>query len=286
MDLSAVQIAAGLVVGLAIGLTGVGGGALLTPIVVILLGVPPAAAVSSDVVVSLAVKPVGSAVHMRHGSTRLDITKWLVIGSVPAAFSGVLLLQLIGDNYSDAVKPALGVALVVAAVALVSRAFITRRRAHLLDETAGEAPGFTSGATPTSGTGGTTKLLDPVTRRSPVRPIPTLVVGALGGLLVGLTSVGAGSLMLVLLTVLYPRLTTAELVGTDLVQAVPLVASAAVGHLLFGQVQFDLATSLIIGALPGVYVGARLSSRAPDRVTRPILATLLAASGLKLMGIA
>lgn len=273
MDLSAVQIAAGLVVGLAIGLTGVGGGALLTPIVVLLLGVPPAAAVSSDVVVSLAVKPVGSAVHLRHGSARLDITKWLAAGSVPAAFSGVLLLRFVGADSSELLQPALGFALVVAAGALITRAAITRRRSTL--------PALVPG-----GGGGGGGLGIAVDERSPVRPVPTLVVGALGGLLVGLTSVGAGSLMLVLLTVLYPRLSTAELVGTDLVQAVPLVASAALGHLLFGDVRFALATSLIIGALPGVYVGARLSSRAPDRITRPILATVLAASGLKLMGIA
>ena len=111
------------------------------------------------------------------------------------------------------------------------------------------------------------------------------LVGAVGGLLVGLTSVGSGSLMLIGLAALYPQLTGRELVGTDLVQAVPLVAAATVGHLLFGSVDAHLATSVLLGALPGVYLGARLSSRASDRVVRPILSTVLAASGLKLLGL-
>jgi uncharacterized protein len=120
---------------------------------------------------------------------------------------------------------------------------------------------------------------------SAVRPVATVAIGAIGGLLVGITSVGSGSLMLVALALLYPDLSTRELVGTDLIQAVPLVASATLGHLMFGSVDFHLATSVLLGALPGVYLGARLSSRAPDRVVRPVLATVLAGSGLKLLGV-
>jgi uncharacterized membrane protein YfcA len=118
-----------------------------------------------------------------------------------------------------------------------------------------------------------------------LRPLPTLAIGVLGGLMVGMTSVGSGSLMIVLLLVLYPGLPLAVLVGTDLVQAIPLVASAALGHLVFGDVKLGLTASLIIGSLPGVYLGARFSSRAPDRVIRPVLAVVLFISGLKLVGV-
>jgi uncharacterized membrane protein YfcA len=118
----------------------------------------------------------------------------------------------------------------------------------------------------------------------PVRVLPTIAVGVAGGLIVGLTSVGSGSLMIVLLLALYPRLQTSALVGTDLVQAVPLVTSAALGHLLFGDFQLALTASLLVGCIPGVYAGARLSSRAPDHAIRPVLVAVLVASALKLLG--
>jgi uncharacterized membrane protein YfcA len=118
-----------------------------------------------------------------------------------------------------------------------------------------------------------------------LRPLPTVVIGVVGGLVVGMTSVGSGSLMIVLLLVLYPMLRSSELVGTDLVQAIPLVASAAAGHLLFGDFQVGLTASLLVGSIPGVYLGARLSSRANDAVIRPALVLVLVASGLKLLGV-
>ena len=118
-----------------------------------------------------------------------------------------------------------------------------------------------------------------------VRPLPTLFIGIFGGLIVGLTSVGSGSLMIILLLMLYPRLKLSELVGTDLVQAVPLVTSAALGHLLFGNFKFGLTVSILIGSVPGVFFGARLSSRAPDHMIRPALVVVLLVSGLKLVGL-
>jgi hypothetical protein len=120
----------------------------------------------------------------------------------------------------------------------------------------------------------------------PVRAAPTIAIGVAGGLIVGLTSVGSGSLMIVLLLMLYPRLHTSALVGTDLVQAVPLVASAALGHLLFGDFQLALTASLLVGCIPGVYAGARLSSRAPSHAIRPVLVGVLVGSALKLLGAA
>jgi uncharacterized protein len=246
---------AGLVVGFTVGLTGMGGGALMTPIMVILFRVDVLAAVSSDLVVSLIMKPVGGAVHLNRGTVRKDIALWLCIGSVPAAFLGVLMLRLLGPGGLDSVlKRALGVALLASAASIVLRRQIDRRRAEGWD------PG-----------------------PAVLKKGPTMAIGAAGGLIVGLTSVGSGSLIIVMLLFLYPGLRSRELVGTDLIQAIPLVASAALGHLLFGDVRLGLTTSLVVGAVPGVYAGARLSSRAPDKVVRPTLFAVLLASGLKLV---
>jgi uncharacterized membrane protein YfcA len=246
---------AGLVVGFTVGLTGMGGGALMTPIMVLLFKVDVLAAVSSDLVVSLIMKPVGGAVHLNRGTVRKDIALWLCVGSVPAAFLGVLLLRVIGPGALDTVlKRALGVALLASAGSIVLRRQIDRRRAEGWD------PGPTL-----------------------LKRAPTIAIGAAGGLIVGLTSVGSGSLIIVMLLFLYPGLRSRELVGTDLIQAIPLVASAALGHLLFGDVRLGLTASLVVGAVPGVYAGARLSSRAPDKVVRPTLFAVLVASGLKLV---
>src|SRR5688572_8051507 len=249
---------AGLLVGFVGGLTGMGGGALMTPLLVLLFGVQPLAAVSSDLVASLIMKPVGSAVHLKRGTVHRGLVKWLVIGSVPAAFVGVLMLKAFGtgEELQEFVKAALGIALLVVSVALVLKALVSRRESESSD-----AP----------------PSID-------ARPLPTAVVGVIGGLVVGMTSVGSGSLIILMLLVLYPRLRLSELVGTDLVQAVPLVAAASLAHLLFGDFRLSLTVSILIGAIPGVYLGARLSSRAPDHWIRPALVVVLTASGLKLLG--
>jgi uncharacterized membrane protein YfcA len=250
---------AGLLVGFTVGLTGMGGGALMTPILVLLFRVQPLAAVSSDLVASVIMKPVGGAVHARRGTVNLRLVAWLSLGSVPSAFAGVVLLRLLGSgrHVQDIVQMALGVALILAATAIVIKAFINlRRRAHRSDQAA-PAP--------------------------IVRPLPTIGVGVLGGLVVGMTSVGSGSLIIVMLMLLYPSLRPSQLVGTDLVQAIPLVGSAALGHVLFGDFRLGLTTSLLIGSLPGVYLGARFSANAPGRLVRRALALVLLLSGLKLV---
>jgi uncharacterized membrane protein YfcA len=117
-----------------------------------------------------------------------------------------------------------------------------------------------------------------------VRKSLTVGIGAIGGLVVGMTSVGSGSLIIVALMLAYPSLSSAELVGTDLLQAIPLVGSAALGHLLFGQVQLDVTGSLLLGSLPGIWLGAHVSSRAPDRIVKPVLVVVLVGTGLKLVG--
>lgn len=244
---------AGLGVGFVVGLTGMGGGALMTPVLVLLFGIHPLAAVSSDLVAAVVMKPVGGGVHLRRGTVRLDLVKWLALGSVPAAFAGVLVLRAIGAAHvQDRLQILLGVVLLAAAGAMVARWILQPRRA------------VSSG---------------PVH----VRALPTALVGVVGGLVVGMTSVGSGSLMIVALMILYPALSTRELVGTDLVQAIPLVLSAALGHVLFGHLDVGLTGALLLGSVPGVYLGARVSSRAPDAIVRPVLAIVLLLSALKLL---
>lgn len=256
----------GLVVGTVVGLTGMGGGALMTPMLVFLFNVNPLTAISSDIVVSLLMKPVGAAVHLRAGTVNLQLVKWLCLGSVPAAFAGAWLISLMphGAELDLILKQILGTALLVSMGGLVVRASLQMWRNRL---PLGEGPA-------------------PFTRPGPmvVRPLPTLALGAVAGLMVGLTSVGAGSIVVVTLLLMYPRLKASSLVGTDLAQAIPLVAAAAAGHLLFGAFSFAVASSLLIGAVPGAWLGAHISSRAPGGLIRRVLAVLLLASGLKLLG--
>lgn len=234
-----------------------GGGALMTPILVLVFGIQPLAAVSSDVVASMIMKPVGGAVHWRRGTVHKPLVMWLMFGSIPSAFIGVLLLRSLGgpDALQVIVKHALGVALLVVVAGLLVRPLLQRRRRD-----------------------------DDSEQPLAVKRWVTLLIGIVGGLVVGVTSVGSGSLMIVLLLLTYPRIKLSELVGTDLVQAIPLVSSAALGHLLFGDFQFGLSASILVGSIPGVFVGALLSARAPDHVIRPALMVVLLGSGLKLLG--
>jgi hypothetical protein len=248
----------GLIVGCVVGMTGVGGGALMTPMLVLVFGIQPLAAVSSDVVAALVMKPIGGGVHLRRGTVKVDLAKWLMVGSLPSAFLGVVLLRKIGagEDLQRHIKVWLAWALLAASTGIVARPFLSRRR----------PPG-------------------PPATKVPVRIVPTVLIGVFGGLIVGMTSVGSGSLMIVLLLLLYPQFRLSELVGTDLVQAIPLVASAAVGHVLLGDFKLALTGSILVGAIPGVYLGARFSSRAPDGILRPLLVIALSSSALKLLGV-
>ena len=260
---------AGLLVGILVGLTGMGGGALMTPVLVLFFGVPPLAAVSSDLVVSLFMKPVGGVVHLRRGTVHFSLVGWLCVGSIPAAFAGVLLLRALGggERVQELVKTALGFALLLAVVTMCGRGLLELRRHGRAWRAGRTGPATGGGPAPVA-----------------VKVVPTIVIGVIGGVVVGMTSVGAGSLIIIMLLALYPRLRAAELVGTDLVQAVPLVGAAALGHALFGEVRLDLTLALLLGAIPGVWLGARLSSRAPQMIVRRALALVLIASGLKLIG--
>lgn len=254
---------AGLIGGLAVGVTGTGGGALLTPMLVVIFSVNPQVAIASDLVSSLVMKPVGATVHSRRGSVQWALALRLIVGSVPAALAGAYVLNHLGHPRSiqHDVKLILGWALLVALASLVARMTLTARatrRRQAAGETGNEAPHL-------------------------VKNRPTVLVGIMGGFMVGMTSVGSGSLMIILLMLLYPRLTARSLVGTDLVSSIPVVAAATLGQAIWGHIDLGISGALLIGSIPGVYIGARVSSRAPDKIVRPILAFILAASALALL---
>ena len=271
-DLNVGLVIAGVIVGFVVGLTGMGGGALMTPILILFFGVDPVTAVSSDLIVSLCMKPVGAAVHLRRGTVNMHLVKWLVIGSVPAAVAGVLIITSINHNnpgdetVENFIKLALGVALLLSVATMVGKALVSLRQ-HYRDQAAGII-----GRTGDS-------IFD-----IKVKPIPTILIGIIGGVVVGMTSVGSGSLIIVGLLLLYPTLRAGGLVGTDLVQAVPLVGAAALTYIILGEFHADVTVSLLIGALPGVFVGARVSSRGQAGIIRRALVVVLFASGLKLVG--
>jgi uncharacterized membrane protein YfcA len=248
-------------VGIMVGVTGMGGGALLTPILILVFGINPGTAVSSDLLTSLIMRPVGGVVHARRRTVAWRLVGWLCLGSVPAGFCGVLVLKALGNGHEiqHDVQLAIAWALVAAVVSILGKALIGTRRSA-------EAS------------------LDP--RDVTPKALPTVAVGVAGGFMVGMTSVGSGSLMIVLLLALYPRLAAKSLVGTDLVQAVPLIAAATLGHALYGHISLGLTASLVTGSVPGVYLGARLSSRAPDRLIRTALVIVLSATALKMLGVA
>jgi uncharacterized membrane protein YfcA len=250
----------GAVVGFLVGLTGAGGGALMTPMLILLFNVTPSTAISSDLVAAVVMRPVGAAVHLRQGTVNLRLVGWMVVGSVPSAFLGAYLLHLVGNTKTAQknVEIALGAALLIGASAMALRYVLDRRRAR-----------------PRLG----------AVHDVRVRPVVTVAIGVIGGLIVGITSVGSGSLMIVLLLFVYPVLSASQLVGTDLTQAVPLTLAAALGALAFGHVEFGVTLALVIGSVPGVLIGSTLSSRAPDAFIRPAITFVIFASGLKYVGV-
>jgi uncharacterized membrane protein YfcA len=260
MGLSLYVVLGSAVVGLLVGLTGAGGGALMTPMLILLFSVKPAAAISSDLVAAVVMRPVGAAVHLHKGTVNLRMVGLMTLGSVPMAFLGAFLLKQMGDSTASQqnVEIALGAALLVGAAAMVLRYVLDRRSGRVR-----------------------TGAIKQVT----LRPVPTVLIGMIGGLIVGITSVGSGSLMIILLLFTYPLLSANQLVGTDLTQAVPLTAAAALGALTFGHVEFGVTASIIVGSVPAVLIGSLLSSRAPDKYIRPAITFVIFASGLKYVGV-
>ena len=247
-------------VGIVVGLTGMGGGALMTP-ALIFLGVNPAAAVANDLVAASINKSVGASVHWRNGSPNLRLAGLLMIGSVPFAFAGGFIVKSVGDTaeQQDFLIRAIGIALLFTASTYALRMYLQLRHVTGGNEISEEDPR--------------------------IRVVPTLLVGAVGGLLVGITSVGSGSLIMVALLLIYPTLSAVRLVGTDLVQAVPLVLAAAVGHVVTEGVTWAVLIPLVLGGTPGTFLGARMSAWVSQSVIRRGIVIVLSLTGLKMLGV-
>jgi hypothetical protein len=253
-------LVAGFVVGVVVGLTGMGGGALMTP-ALIFLGVGDAATVvTADLTAAAVYKTGGAVVHHREGTPNLSLAKWLILGSVPMALLGPYLIHWVTSDAEEldrVLKLCIGFALLFAALTYALRLWINLRRTR--------AGHYTGSSDPR------------------IRPVPTLLVGALGGLLVGITSVGSGSVIMIALLMLYPGLSAARLVGTDLVQAVPLVLAAAISNIALHGLDWNVLIPLLIGSVPGTVLGARLAPRVPQSFIRRGIVVVLTMSGVALL---
>jgi uncharacterized protein len=255
-DFSPLYAVSGLVVGFIVGLTGVGGGSLMTPILVLLFGVHPSTAVGTDLLYAGLTKAVGTIFHGRHGSVNWRIVGLLAVGSVPASMATLYILQSLGprsDATSHIISVSLGIALLITAASLV-----LRDRIVAMTRGAGALPGYMQGAL-------------------------TIVTGLIIGVLVSVSSVGAGALGVTALYFLYPRLPARTIVGSDIAHAVPLTLVAGAGHWALGSVDGAMLASLLVGSIPGIIAGSLSAPRLPDQILRPILACVLLLVGARLI---
>ncbi len=247
----------GLAVGALVGFTGVGGGSLMTPLLVLLFGIHPATAVGTDLLYAGLTKICGSAVHSRNNAIDWRVVRRLATGSVPAAALALWTLSHFGvdsKGTSTAITSTLGFALILTAVTLVFRKRLLKAVAAFLERRSdGEIGSLTT------------------------------ALGAALGVLVSISSVGAGAIGVTVLLMLYPRMPTVRIVGTDIAHAVPLTLIAGAGHWLIGSIDWTLLISLLTGSLPGIALGSHFASRVPDRVLRPLMAGTLALVGGKLV---
>ena len=252
-------LAAGFFVGVVVGLTGMGGGALMTPALIFLGVGAPTAVITADLTAAAIYKTGGALVHKREGSPNMQLAKWLMIGSIPMALLGPYLVSWVVDpgEIEDTLKLCLGFALLIAAATYAMRLYLNLVRVRSGGRQADEDP--------------------------PVRPVPTLLVGAVGGLLVGITSVGSGSVIMIALLMLYPGLSAVKLVGTDLVQAVPLVLAAAVSNIALHGLDWGILVPLVIGSVPGTLIGAAIAPRVPQSFIRRGIVVVLTMSGVALL---
>lgn len=249
----------GFAVGLIVGLTGVGGGSLMTPLLVLFFGVSPATAVGTDLLYASLTKTLGAWVHSRRGTVEWRVVGLLAIGSLPAALVTILLLKYLAPDEKTLrtlVTGVLSVALILTAVVLLFKDRIAKfGRSH---------------------DGRVYEL------HHRYLPGATIATGVVVGVLVTVSSIGAGVLGTVALLFLYPRMSSVKVVGTDIAHAVPLTAFAGMGHLALGTVDLVLLGSLLLGSLPGIYIGSHLSAKVPERVLRPVLAAMLLLIGIKM----
>jgi len=244
-----------------VGLTGMGGGALMTP-ALIFLGVGDAATVvTADLTAAAIYKTGGAVTHAREGSPNLKLAKWLIVGSVPMALLGPWLIHAVAgtepDSLDTLLKECIGFALLLAAATYALRLYINLRRVR-------------------GGRGND----DPDPH---IRPLATLLVGALGGLLVGITSVGSGSVIMIALLMLYPGLSAVKLVGTDLVQAVPLVLAAAISNIYLNGLDWTILIPLVLGSTPGTILGSKIAPKVPQSFIRRGIVIVLTMSGVALL---
>ena len=248
---------AGFLVGMLVGLTGVGGGSLMTPLLVLLFGFHPSTAVGTDLLYASVTKSVGTAVHHKGQTVDWKIVGGLATGSVPAALVTLFVMSRVGATTAHSplvLNLLLGCALLLTSFAVFFRPWIIRF-AGLHLEAMDEAR---------------------VRRR-------TMILGVILGVLVSITSVGAGALGTTALLILYPKLPVARIAGSDIAHAVPLTLIAGIGHWLMGSVDFTLMGALLIGSIPGIIVGSLLGSRSSDAVLRPILAVTLLVVAVRLL---
>ncbi len=244
-------------VGGLVGFTGVGGGSLMTPLLVLVFGIAPTTAVGTDLLYAAITKSNGTLVHSLNGTIDWRVTRRLAAGSVPATLATLVGLSLLGKSSGHAangvITSVLGFALILTAVVILFRGWLLRYIAKRTDG-----------------------LTDRQTR------LLTNLLGAFLGVLVSISSVGAGAIGITVLLALYPRLPTVRLIGSDIAHAVPLTFVAGAGHWFLGSIDWALLVSLLIGSLPGIAIGSYLAGRIPDRFLRPVLAGALAAVGAKL----
>jgi len=247
-------------VGLIVGVTGVGGGSLMTPLLVLFFGVSPATAVGTDLLYASLTKTMGAWVHSKRGTVDWKVVGLLAMGSLPAALVTILMLKYLAldeKTLRSVVTSVLSVALLLTAVVLLFKEQIMkigRRRDGTMYEL-----------------------------HHRYLPTATIATGVVVGSLVTVSSIGAGVLGTVALLFLYPRLPAVKIVGTEIAHAVPLTALAGMGHLALGTVDMVLLGSLLLGSLPGIYIGSHLSAKVPERVLRPLLAVMLLIIGLKMV---
>jgi len=251
-------VVAGLIVGFIVGMTGVGGGSLMTPIL-LWFGINPATAVGTDLLYAAITKSGGVLVHGKNKNIDWTITGWLTLGSVPAVLLTLWFLKNLHTDPSamnEVIKQALGVVLLLTALAILFK----KRLLAFAQRHAGDnyhvSPRSLNGL--------------------------TVFTGAILGTMVALTSIGAGALGTVALFILYPLLATKRLVGTEIAHAVPLTLVAGLGHASMGNMDWHLLGFLLMGSLPGIYVGSHMSGRVPDELLRPCLAVMLGLIGFKL----
>lgn len=251
-----IAIFSGFGVGAIVGLTGVGGGSLMTPLLLTVFKLNPAVAVGTDLWFAAITKTTGAVSHHRSGHVQWRITGLLLAGSVPASFATIALMHATGvsKGWSSALTFSLGIALLLTAVTVAYKGLWQRiglKLERILPE--------------------------------PRKPAFTVLSGVLLGVLVSLSSIGAGAIGATLILMIYPRLSSQDIVGTDIAHAVPLTLVAGIGHATLGHIDWNLLGALLMGSIPGIWIGAQLTRRMPEKLVRALLCAALVSAGLKVI---